>query len=655
MGYIPSEVYDDLNNAKTDFKQAAYGEDVRDGLVAVDEAVAEALGAVDDTLEEAISHQLIQVDKTLSNDGDGADALVVGERMYELYSGNANNTTINLFNGNLHDGRITDTGEIDQPSAGWYYTDYIAVNPGDKYVATYNVFFLVAFYGKGFQFKGRYNFKDDVNAIVQIPMAIEGVMTDVIPDDVYYMRLTGMKEAFESHDSLFMINKGNRLLPYIPYGATDFNNVVAYVDSVNGKDDWGGSPGGANQTRPYKSINAAIDAGATVIYARAGVYNEILDVKNKAKFALMLDTQPKNYGSDTADGTILDKVILRYCDELSESTYQVTPDYTLYWAEYPDGEQLTSGRIYDCYVAKTKSPDPTTGIYEYPIGAQSGGAYWCAVYERGETHKYRDSQTLVPVVYYDNDNDPFQKLKTTEGSFLYHDGYIYIHPFGNTNEDKTFLVPKSIYYPNVSTDADRGTPKANARFTNIADLTIAGVSFECNLSRYAIRLDGVGNANIINCDAALCCGGAGFSAHNSNVTFETCLATQNASDGFGINGGGRVNLYNCSGINNRDDGCSHHYATSGEIRGGIWTNNKKGGLSPTYGADVNVYNAVCTENKYGVYYAGSNPNENNNVVSGCFMEDNTTADLYVDYYSVLEYNNVCQTKINGQNGEIISG
>lgn len=62
-----------INEAIEQFQNAIYGEDVRSGLVAVAE-----------TVKEAVENQLITVDNTLTESGQGADAAAVGLKLREI-------------------------------------------------------------------------------------------------------------------------------------------------------------------------------------------------------------------------------------------------------------------------------------------------------------------------------------------------------------------------------------------------------------------------------------------------------------------------------------------------------------------------------------------------------------------------------------------
>ena len=65
----------DFTEQIANFRSAQYGEDVRESLIDVAEAV-----------ETACNNQLITVDNTLSQTGQGADAKEVGDRLGEIES-----------------------------------------------------------------------------------------------------------------------------------------------------------------------------------------------------------------------------------------------------------------------------------------------------------------------------------------------------------------------------------------------------------------------------------------------------------------------------------------------------------------------------------------------------------------------------------------
>lgn len=244
----------------------------------------------------------------------------------------------------------------------------------------------------------------------------------------------------------------------------------------------------------------------------------------------------------------------------------------------------------------------------------------------------KDDIKLIPVL-------TLEECQQTNNSFFYDGTNIYIND-GTNFTNKRYVL----------SDADIVT---NGIYIYNANVELSNVAFRYATNRNIYTSGALLNAR--DCEFGNSAQSDGVGLNDSNSNLYNCLAYRNRNDGFNIHGFGNSHFYNCSGFYNEDDGISHHDGTVGYIDGGEWNNNHKGGISsPTYGAIVNITNAYCHDNNFGIYgLADSSTSHDHNkfVFSNCLLKNNTIADIRMEYYDAVAWNNIYDTK-NVQNGTL---
>jgi hypothetical protein len=198
-------------------------------------------------------------------------------------------------------------------------------------------------------------------------------------------------------------------------------------------------------------------------------------------------------------------------------------------------------------------------------------------------------------------------------------------------------------------------------FRNISNLVLEDIIFQETDAGSLCSIINCANFTIRNCQFIAAHDGHGLAINNSSGDVISCVAKYAGKDingntiststvhrdGFNIHTTGSVNIIDCIGAHNLDDGVSHHDATTGVVRGGEFHHNGKGGVaSPTYGAKADIHDVWCHDNQYGIYAVTDADNiqtESINI-SNCVIERNNVG-MRVDYYTVHSQGNVFKENI----------
>ncbi len=354
----------------------------------------------------------------------------------------------------------------------------------------------------------------------------------------------------------------------------------------------------------YKTIQSAIDSGATNIFVKPGIYKESISVGGRDALTISsMSEADYNVTSKTdTQGVVID----------TTTALELISDDTIF--SIAKTAQVGS-RLEKTFISKSL-PMVNTG--------RSDG-YNVTLWE--DTGDIETSKRLVPVATQ-------SECKAQAGTFTFDGTKIWVNPFEGTVSGKTFkLLDDS---------------NAVASFTDVANLTLSGLKFIGGYNN-AIRMDKVIKFDFARVEASRSALGNGFSCDNSNGTFTSCTANQNRNDGFNFHGFGDTHLIDCEGHYNFDDGNSHHDGCTGTVIRGEWSHNGKGGCSPTYGSIIHIDGVYSHHNQYGFYCDILADNPRRTVRhSNCVAKDNSVADYLISTrYTVLGMSNSFTTKTGG--------
>lgn len=331
--------------------------------------------------------------------------------------------------------------------------------------------------------------------------------------------------------------------------------VLTMFIAPNGSD----SNDGLTASTPKKTVRACVNAGATRICAKRGVYKEIVQLLNIRE----LEVLPADNDVTYAAGVEREPIVFDTSDSVAVSSL----------AAYNSIKRVAYSNSANTQFAKVFTAKSQPPIYGDGNGSRYNATVWLlSGDEKSVCVKLKPVLTVA-------------ECEAEANTFCYADGYIYI------NADMTG-VAKII----VPTNWDCGI------YINGADRFV--------LKEVEVRFAGSYNIDVRNCayfDFYKCACkytsyGSGFHPFNSNGCLTACYATKNY-DGYGISGYGHTTYVDCVSEFNFDDGMSHHNATTGTVIGGRYEGNGKGGSTPAYGAKVNIYGGLYKNNaSFGIGY-----------------------------------------------------
>lgn len=333
----------------------------------------------------------------------------------------------------------------------------------------------------------------------------------------------------------------------------DVDGVLMFI-SPDGSD----SNDGLTANAPKKTVKACVNAGATRISAKRGVYNEVIALWNVGT----LEIFPTDNDLTYAVGTEREPIVFDTSDSVAVSSL----------AAYNSIKRVTYSNSANTQFDKvfTKKSLP-------PIANEYGQRYNSTIWLLSGDEKTVCIK-LKPVL-------TVAECEAETNTFTYVSGYIYIN--ADMSGVEKIIVP---------TNWDSGF------YVNGAE--------KVKLCEVEVRFSGTYNFDIKNCayfDLYKCSAkytsyASGFHPINSNGRMTACYATKNF-DGFGVNGYGHTTFVDCVSEFNFDDGMSHHEGCEGTVIGGRYEGNGKGGNAPAYGAKVNIYGGIYKDNAtFGVGY-----------------------------------------------------
>ena len=383
---------------------------------------------------------------------------------------------------------------------------------------------------------------------------------------------------------------------------TAFQKVIKYI-SPNGNDNNSGLA-----SAPYKTLNKAITAGADVVYAEPGTYEQpsVATLNNKDGFEFFVLYAAPDVSTKHKPKAIFENAYTLSVSADSETGLLIgshTFSNTSNW--------------YKVFVSQTLPISPS--------GMQSE-TYNAILWECDSNNETNDKK-LKPVL-------TIAECQAQTGTFYYDHtaGHVYINPdTAITNPTFMYLRFESgtmVYISNSQNVKFEGLEIKHAPDYSMQNVSCKDVELkECRFTHTAYR--------------------NGLMVTKGNTTLTACEALQMTGDGFGIATQGCANLIDCDSHHNGDDGVSHHDGSVGFISGGHYHHNGKGGISSPYsGAKVNVYNAMMHNNVYGLYVGIGN---DECIISGCALVDNDTA-IINGGYTLHCFNNVFSGNTHGITG-----
>ena len=344
--------------------------------------------------------------------------------------------------------------------------------------------------------------------------------------------------------------------------------------------DGSDSNDGFTADKPKKTVKACVNAGATKISAKRGVYKEVVQLWDVGE----LEIFPTDNDLTYAAGTVREPIVFDTSDIIAVSS--LASYNAIKRVAYSNTNNTQFDKVF------TKQSQPPV------IGEGYGSRYNSTIWLLSDDEKAVCIK-LKPVL-------TVAECEAEANTFTYVSGYIYINA-SMTGVDK-IIVPTSWETGFYINGADKLVLKeVEVRFSGAYNIDIRNCAYfdfykcSCKYTSYA----------------------SGFHPFNSNGRMTACYATKNY-DGYGISGYGHTTYIDCVSEFNFDDGMSHHDGTSGTVIGGRYEGNGKGGNTPAYGAKVNIYGGLYKDNaSFGIGYLWATDYEPaSGVVQGAVMVGN---------------------------------
>lgn len=375
-------------------------------------------------------------------------------------------------------------------------------------------------------------------------------------------------------------------------------DVTKYV-STTGKD----TNTGNTSDKPYRTIQKAIDSGATIIHVATGEYTENISstaIKHKLHI----------FGGWDGNGTCQRSKAVINC---GQSLTFVTDDSGLSKASYSckdgeTGEVDTDNMMYKAFVSKeVDMTGDGVGFYE----SNRSNGYPVNLWKKDTI---KDTK-FTPVLTYD---ECFKTANT-----WYYDG----------DQEIIYVNSSAGEYILSSGNID------GIKLENIDDLVLEDIEVRYPRENgFAIKR--CNNVKVTACGAINAGLRNGFFITYVNGIFEKCYSHRNRNDGYGIAQFGHTVFNDCEANYNYDDGVSHHDGCTGTVNGGKYVGNAKGGVAPAHGAVVDCYNVFCSDNKYGFYCVDTQSDDYGRAytLNSCVAHNNSYNDILITNYHITAYN-----------------
>ncbi len=348
---------------------------------------------------------------------------------------------------------------------------------------------------------------------------------------------------------------------------------------------------GLTESTPKKTVKACVEAGATRISAKRGVYAEAVSLADIGELEIFPTDNAKTY----VVGKSRQPIVFDTSDSVETSalaTYN-----SIKRVAYSNAANEAYDKV---FVQKTLAPTVS------PSQSSYHAALW--LLSDDEKTVCRKPKPVLTIA----------ECEAEANTFCYSGGYIYI------NADMAGVT--KIIVPTISTT---GFYVNGAERVALRDVEVRFPG------EYAFDLRGCAWVDLYNCASKYTTRASGFHPVDTDGIFRACYATK-CFDGFAPNGHGHTTYIDCVSEYNYDDGMSHHSGTEGTVIGGRYEGNGKGGNTPAYGAKVNIYGGLYKNNaQWGIGYVGSaEAGYVSGMVQGAVMADNPVG-LHVQAYCVV--------------------
>lgn len=351
--------------------------------------------------------------------------------------------------------------------------------------------------------------------------------------------------------------------------------IVTMYISPDGNDE----DDGLSASAPKKTVRACVDAGATRISAKRGVYAEAIVLNGIGELEIFPTDHEKAYTA----GAERQLVVFDTSDSVAVSA--LTAYNSIKRAAYSNAGNTAYDQV---FVKKTLAPTVSASQSSYHA------ALW--LFSDDEKTVCRKPKPVLTVA----------ECEAEANTFCYSGGYIYIN--ADLSGVTKIIVPTIV---------------ENGFYINGADnLVLREVEVRFS-GEYSYDLRNCAWVDLYKCASKFTTRASGFHPVNTNGVFRACYATK-CFDGIAPNGYGHTTYIDCVSEYNYDDGMSHHAGTEGTVIGGRYEGNGKAGNIPAYGAKVNIYGGLYKGNsQFGICYAGDGAgNFACGMVQGAVMVDN---------------------------------
>lgn len=391
-----------------------------------------------------------------------------------------------------------------------------------------------------------------------------------------------------------VITKGG--LVYSNEESSESGKVRSVFVSPTGSDNADGS-----EASPYRTFSKAIGDGNVNIIA-----------------------EPGNYGAETL------QLFQKHNINISVR-YKETSEY----------DKIKQNAIIDNSITELVSSDSATGLLKFALSAPTNSNWYKVFVSHTLPPQIAGTQTPTYNVvlwkhFITNEMEDYKLVpvlslalcQSTQDSFFYDSsaGLVYINSSNSDVQFKRLSLETSticMLKECINVHIENLTFKYGFEFGFIAEDSSNISLYGCEADHTAVR------TNI-------------YGAKGTTMTLNCCKAYKATGDGFGCSDKARLDLINCTGSYNYDDGVSHHRASEGIIVGGTFENNGKGGIAtPTYNSVVNIYGAVSKGNKYGILAVSESTMPIATfIANGCVLANNSVAGMLISRYRCLSINNM---------------
>ena len=376
------------------------------------------------------------------------------------------------------------------------------------------------------------------------------------------------------------VNKNTSDIEILKNNQTVNSSNVMYVSPLgNDNND------GLTEDKPKLTFQACINAGATKISAKRGIYKKGIS-KVISNNDVEIEIYPTDNDKNRDIGETFDPIVIDLSDEI------LATDFISYNSikrvAYSNSNNVPIKKV---FVDKAYNPQYSNGS---DYGCRWNSSIWLLSDDEKTVHKLKPVLTVA-------------ECESTINTFTYDGSYIY------ANADWTNITKVNVPYEYYNGILLQGFSKIK--------LTEVEVRFT---GSYCFDLKACPNVELHKCSSKYTLYGSGFHPYNVNGVFKNCYATK-CYDGFGISASGHTTYIDCISEFNFDDGASNHNTSEGTFIGGRYEGNGKAGNAPAYGCKVNIIGGLYKNNSIGIgYLSATGEGHADGMIQSAIIVGNTT-------------------------------